>query len=149
MKIYQLLADYCATKNYDFIWGLDAYYQNLETNKSLGVNKPIVLCEFKVSCSVSGPHVTHRYVGSISIGRKFESVEVEEIVTNTESNLDETFKQKYDRRLLELSEILEMFVTLFSCEKQFKVPQFEYDFEINKFDEVIDFVSALVTFEEP
>ena len=90
------------------------------------------------------------YTGQILLGRKFEQ-ELDEvdpaiIVSESEASLDETYWQKYQRRLKELSQSLLTIIATIQCANELETTAFEIRFDINKFDTNIDFVVANITF---
>lgn len=79
------------------------------------------------------------YTGELSIGRKCE--------TTTESILDETFRQKYDRRLKECFDYLVSILGRLSCHYGISITDCTCDYTLNRFDENIDFVVSNITIE--
>lgn len=77
------------------------------------------------------------YTGFISLGRKREE--------NTESNLDESFMQKYNARLLDLVRILMAFFEKLSCEEEVTIDRCDISYVINEFDLNADFVQANIS----
>ena len=78
-----------------------------------------------------------KYTGTIYIGRKFE--------TNTAATLDETWFQKYTRRLQELSQLFSTHIEVISCAEELDIESVQLEMVINQLDENIDFVVANIT----
>ena len=62
------------------------------------------------------------------------------------SSLDETFQQKYDRRLKDLGQILGIDIGSFTCAQELTAESINMAMEINQLDLNVDFVMAEVTF---
>jgi hypothetical protein len=80
-----------------------------------------------------------RYTGSILLGRKVDA-------DGTDASLDETYLEKYDARLLELMQLLVIFIGQFGCDNELDIEGLELPHAINRFDSNIDFVGGNVTF---
>jgi hypothetical protein len=134
------LRTFAQSKGWVFFCG-DKVFQNIEASKhNFQKNQLILGCSpfSAIPNFTNGYKIdTITYKGLILLGRKFES--------STESNLDETFEQKHDRRLLELSQMLALNLALFACDNELTLSQPQFDLEINSLDENIDFVVASVT----
>ena len=89
------------------------------------------------------------YTGVIGLGRKCESELIEDeggdYTVETESNLDETPEQKYDRRLKYLANKLTQILSEIACENQYEIRNCNMRLEINKFDLNADFVACDIT----
>jgi hypothetical protein len=80
-----------------------------------------------------------RYQGVLILGQKFDD-------DGTAASLDETFIQKYDRRLEDLMSALNLHIVAFACENELDINGVEYSYDLNKFDTNIDFIAGAVTF---
>lgn len=143
MTAYDLvgaLKTYADSLGWAFIFG-DNFRKNYEASrKSYAVNQLILA----VDPVVATPSITYAnkipeitYTGLILLGRKFEAT--------TEACLDETYKQKYDRRLLYLSQALSANMLLFACSQELTVSRLQFDLRINNLDANIDWVAATFT----
>lgn len=133
------LRDFATSKGWKVIMG-DEFYQNYQANMEVYDSGDIVMGLFPFitaipRSSASFGEVTYR--GVILLGRKFEDT--------TTASLDETFEQKYDRRLKELLPLLGNGMLEFACSNELEHSG-ELAHEINKFDTNIDFVGGLYTF---
>ena len=73
------------------------------------------------------------------LGRKFDVDSTQE----TQSKLDETYKQKYDRRLLDLRTLSKTMVKAIFCAGTSELKSVEINEEINKTSTNIDFIVIL------
>ncbi len=81
------------------------------------------------------------YQGSIALGRKREETDDEQ----TESSLDETFMQKYTRRLVDLTGMLNGILEGLQCEQDAYIDSCSMNYVLNKYDLNVDFVNATVS----
>lgn len=81
------------------------------------------------------------YQGSIALGRKCEKTDDEETV----SSLDETFMQKYTRRLEDLTSKLNDLLLALQCEEEAYIDSCVMNYVLNKYDLNADFVNATVS----
>ena len=130
-----------ATNNgWRFISG-DRYYRNAELMGKIDVGE-IVMTGF---CNSMTPRYVNSqidritYSAEIMLGRKFDEI-------GDTSSLDETFIQKYDRRLEELAKLIAVFIASFSCEHRLTIQSANYQYFINVYDENLDFVGGTITF---
>ena len=78
---------------------------------------------------------TINYTGLIALGRKKDP-------DDTEASLDESFDQKYLRRLKELLQTLSTEIGKFACGEELQIVSESYIYDINEFDTNIDFVAG-------
>jgi hypothetical protein len=145
------------------------FYQNADLG-TVSEDQLVLLCDFtsKPTFTKVGANIQNIiYDGVILLGRKFESevdavpgveddpeTEEDETVQEieyqpaTESSLDETYLQKYDRRLLDLIQLLALNISLFVCSNDLQIVSISIQNQINKFDENLDFVAATVTIQQ-
>ena len=79
------------------------------------------------------------YSAEIMLGRKFDEI-------GDTSSLDETFIQKYERRLEELAKLMATFLASFACEHGLTIQNSTFQFYLNQYDENLDFCGGNVTF---
>lgn len=155
------LRTYATSKGWSFIAG-DNFYQNYEANEASFYNGKLVLsADFTATVLYRNNGLTEiSYSGVLMLGRKFDldgtpniaddplTVPNEYQVFNdsTPSNLDETFQQKYDRRLLFLMTELESSIRGFACANELICNSANMTLAMNRFDTNIDFVVANLTF---
>ena len=82
-----------------------------------------------------------KYPGILVLGRKFDSA-----LAGTHVNLDETFIQKYDSRLLDLTTAMSNFIKEFVCENGLDTENENMSLRLNSLDETIDFAVNRITF---
>ena len=136
--IIGVLRTYAASKGWVFLSGAEAY-QNYEISQSeLPTNKIIMGVRFTAQPVIRNKSVVSiRYIGVVMLGQKKE--------TTTISELDETFIQKYDRRLLALSTLLSTTIGEVACNNELDVGNVNFEMILNRFDENIDCVDATLT----
>ena len=146
------LRTFCTVKGWRFIYGNDQYANAELTYRDMGPNDIVMIADLNVSplFGPGGGIQGVNYSGGIMLGRKREQdtydLETDPIPDITESSLDETMEQKYDRRLKDLMTILFSGLAEFSCENDYDITQLNGRVDINRFDENLDFVAATVTF---
>ena len=128
------LRNYCNNAGIKFIWRTDEFYANQAVVGEYSPGQLIMLCDLKPVPRISGSQVADiNYRGLIGIGRKFDS-------TGIAANLDENALQKYDRRMLELTQLLILHSTTFACNNNLILEFGELDYLFNFYAENIDFV---------
>lgn len=124
------------------------HYNNIVVDNTLYENFDLILCvAFNMVPRYGDTGVESVvYQGSIALGRKREETDG----VNTESSLDETFMQKYTRRLVDLTTMLTGLLTNIQCEQEGYVDSCRMNYVLNKYDLNVDFVNAEVSirFEE-
>lgn len=123
-----------------FIYGNDQYANASDTLKDIKANQLVLVADLNVSPTYE-PEGSIRdvtFAGGIMLGQKREDT--------TESSLDETMEQKYDRRLSDLTEALFIAMGDFSCSNGLSITQVNARYDINKYDENLDFIAATITF---
>lgn len=123
----------------------DDYHQNYEASEVKYTEGQYVLGADFISSEVYSEYGDLKeinYVGSLRFGRKFDDT------NKTHSSLDETHRQKYSRRLLELKQSLSLFLQNFACENRLSITSVVGAHEMNKFDTNIDFVVVQITFNQ-
>jgi len=129
------LRTYATSKGWKFGVG-DDYYKNADLNvMNFAKDQLILLVDFECSptFTATGANVKSvEYVGYLFLGRKFETA-----LKGTEANLDETYLQKYDNRLLELLQLLALNISTFACANGLDIVSSKFTNQINKFDQNI------------
>ena len=143
------LRAYCQDNDIFFIPGTKAYVEAVADSNIYANNDLIMYAEFTASPTIEGGRVTSTiWNGAIALGRKREVKTINGVVVNTTSNLDETWEQKYDNRLKDLSIQLAEVLGEIQCSQELDITAATFKMEINQFDLNADFVSATVTFED-
>lgn len=127
----------------------DKFHQNYEASKYTFTPDQIILsCFFRAGVVYNESNGINNitYTGTIALGRKID--DNTNPTPDTVSSLDETFIQKYDNRLLELSQLLASTLKDFSCTNQLSITSCNMDMFLNRYDENIDFVEAQITFDQ-
>lgn len=137
--IITALTDYAASKNWHVLHG-NNFEQNYKASQIAYESGELVLAIFPFESTVG--RVTSNlgeitYSGLLLLGRKFEDT--------TECSLDETYSQKYARRLKELTPLLANSMLEFACLNELEHTARIAE-EINKLDTNVDFVGGLYTF---
>jgi len=134
------LRDFAISKNWHFLCG-DNFYENFEASQAEFENGQLVfVAEFSANPIFgNGNNISSiSYAGTIMLGRKFDE-------DSTPASLDETFIQKYDRRLLSLMQLLAVNIAQFACANELEISNPSFVLAINKFDTNIDFVVGQIT----
>lgn len=140
-ELVDTIRTYCVTKSYDFIYGEEQFVNALSDGLVTTSGKKIMIANFTlIPAYGSGTVVSVRYSGTISLGEKKE--------TTTESSLDETPQQKYDRRLKALTTLLATDIGTIACDNDLEIISCNMRYDLNSFDLNADFVSATVVFEQ-
>jgi len=123
-----------------FIYGNDQYANASEILQDVAPDQLVFVADLNASpvYGTEGGINDVVFTGGIMLGQKRED--------ETESSLDETMIQKYERRLKDLTETLFIGMGDFSCATGLSISQINARFDINKFDENLDFVAATITF---
>jgi len=83
---------------------------------------------------------------TIWLGRKFD-IDVDEELTGYKAELDETYQQKYDRRLYEMRLLMLAYVEAVICGGELELISLRMSDAINQTDENIDFISCDVVIQ--
>lgn len=135
---------YCTANDYHFISG-DSFYINADLSRlEIKTGDIIITALFTASPEYSDGVINKiTYNGVLSCGIKID-------LTGEVASLDETYQQKYDRRLLSLMGILSNAISDISCNNSLDVTGVKLLAMINRFAENIDYIEGTVTFiQEP
>jgi hypothetical protein len=135
------LSSYASDNDMHYLSGENAY-QNYEASQNTYDDGQLVLsADFDASVNFSSGFAVGSitYIGVLALGRKFDEVD-------TGSDLDETFYQKYQRRLKDLMTLLVTHIAAFACDNKLQVTNCQFRMDLNKFDTNIDFIAASITF---
>lgn len=136
-EIIESLEQAAADRGWKSYFGINNAYINAVRTDSDEVGQLSLVFIFKQTPVWAGSKTdTVEYSGRIMLGRKFDS-------DGVTASLDEKFKQKYDRRLSELTGVLNNFLIQFKCENDLElISHSGYEYLINMFDANIDFVAV-------
>ena len=119
----------------------DKYYQNASIiNTPLNDGQLVMIATF-VSATpkyVNGRTTEISYEGLLFLGRKFDN-------DGTASNLDELYIEKDVNRLVELRQLLSLFIAQFECENGITINNHSIRDDINSGDECVDFVGGEIS----
>src|SRR4030042_619625 len=111
--LVEVIRTYCTTNSITFIYGNDAYANALADSTTYTENKLILIADFNAVPDIqAGTVVNVKYSGVMSLGMKTE--DNDGVVT--ESSLEETPIQKWDRRLKYLSQQLAVVIGALACD---------------------------------
>lgn len=157
------LQTYCNTEGFVFLYG-ESFYQNFEASTHDYKNGQYILAaDFNFSLNFGQNNKSNEitYSGVLMLGIKFDddgtdaieddidTPDIDEAMTfndGTPSSLDETKLQKYTRRLLLLSQKLVEVIEDIACENELSITSVNGRYDLNKFDDNIDFVAVDITF---
>ena len=136
------LRTYASSLGWHFLYG-DSFMRNFEATKNTYASGDLILMSDPFTAtpvySTNGNKlISISYSGLLALGRKRETL--------TESNLDETWLQKYDNRLLTLLGTLSSNLITFSCAQELTLQAVNLAMNVNQLDENIDFVTGTLTF---
>ena len=149
--ILEKLRTYCVTEGIIFIPSISESYVNSVIDWNEYENNDLIMFALFNAVHVfdNSKLIEIAYTGVIGLGRKCESELIEDdngdYTVETESTLDETPEQKYDRRLKYLANKLTQILSEIACENQYEIRNCNMRLEINKFDLNADFVACDIT----
>lgn len=124
----------------EFVYGTQEYVNAEATNTKDIQTKDLVYMAPLIS--------TGAYEGGFKTDRTYQAI-IGWCVKNDgtyQSNMDEYYEQKYDRRLGEMTTSLEALIKTIACTDGFEVTSDRVFEEINQFDENLDVVIAELSF---
>ena len=146
--IIDILRNYCIENDIYFIPGDSAYVNAISDENIYKDNDLILIANFTSSPNFYASRITsNKYSGLLALGRKREITDDSPQV-ETESSLDETFEQKYDRRLRYLANRLAGIIGDIACENEYEVDSVNFKLQLNDLDLNADFVACTLNFNE-
>lgn len=137
--LIDVLRAYCTLNNITFIYGQENYANALADQTTYTANAKLLIADFEVNPIYSNGKLTSvTYTGAMALGQKRETL--------TESSLDETPIQKYDRRLAGLTTSLNIIIQSIACSNDLDVTGAKIRFDLNQFDLNADFVACTLSF---
>jgi hypothetical protein len=139
------LKAYSDKNNWNFIYG-SYFWQNIEAsnlNNKLGqLVFGALPFTFQPNFSNANKLVSGTWSGTILLGLKFDE-------SGQEADLSETEWEKYQRRLKTLTDLMNIHISAFMCENiTYEVTSCTLNYDLNKYDENIDFVAANIQIKE-
>jgi len=146
IDLVEIFENYACAAEYEFAYGRkDIQNWELTANKTFQSGETVLLL-FPIieSANIDNSQIfSWNAATQIWLGRKFDV----DIGSGTYSQLDETERQKYDRRLKDLRDDLATFVkSVFCGESDLELVNLRILREINQFDENLDFVVGELNF---
>jgi hypothetical protein len=128
--------EYAQSKGWHNFYGIDTFYRSAATVQQYNPGELIFVYAFRATpTKVNGRTTEITYNCLMMLGRKFDE-------TGEAASLDETSQQKYDRRLKELMQLLDIAIGEIACNNELEVTPGEIVPDINQFAENIDFAAA-------
>lgn len=135
LNLIGLLRHFCKDNGIFFIAGPKDYQNAVMDYHTYDKYELILVADFTFKPIMTDNDIDAvQYNGTLALGRKNEM--------NTTSSLDETFQQKYDSRLLELSKILCDLLLQLQCEYDATIDSATMSYALNQYDLNCDFVSS-------
>jgi hypothetical protein len=129
-------------KGWTFRLKFDEFYSNIENQKEYANGEHVFTVDARTRPIVrDGRIVELQYTCLCALGRKFDT-------DGKAATLDETFTQKYDRRLSDLQSSLANGLAGFACANELALVFSDFLFDINVYDTNIDFVTTTATFTQ-
>ena len=146
IDIVQTFETYATAAGYRFAYGRkDIQNWELSANTDLTSGESVILMFPMIEDAEIANSFPQRWSVSTQIwlGKKFDT----DVESGTYAQLDETQRQKYDRRLKTLRINIETYIkAIFCAENDLELTAFKIVTEINKFDENLDFIVAEISF---
>lgn len=138
------------TLGYTLIYGARAFLNYDLQGKDLTDGAVIVALFPLIDTGIGLPHgnrVTRLSTSTtIWLGKKFDT-DIDGDPTGVKSELDETYQQKYDRRLFDMKQLMLTYVNAILCGSNIELVSFRMSEQINQTDENIDFITCDITLE--
>lgn len=140
--LIEALESYALGKGWKFVYKFDDFYGNIEVQQDYNDSDLVLTADvISLPLIVNGNIAQITYTTQLALGRKFD-------IDSQAANLDESFKQKYDRRLSELQGVFANAIADFACSNELEVNVSGFIFDINVYDTNIDFVISTATFTQ-
>jgi len=124
---------YALNLGWHFVYRFDNFYNNIGVMNDYAPGQLVLCADFMATPTYSGAVISEiRYECLLMLGRKFDT-------DGIQSTMDETPKQKYDRRLKELAQTLASTIADFACDNELTIESAPITVDINVYDTNIDF----------
>jgi len=144
IDVVSIFSDAAEAAEYRFAYGKEDIlnYESGQTDLSSGESVLMIL-PFVENAQISNGIINKWSVSTqLWLGKKFDT----NVSSGTYSQLDETEKQKYDRRLKDMRTALSTLISSIFCSEDLELTSARIFRELNKFNETVDFVTAEITF---
>ena len=144
IDVVKIFSDAATAKGFEFAYGKKDILNWETTNKTLSGGKTVLMVfPFTENARIDNG-IIHEWSAStiLWLGKKFDTSSL----TGTFAQLDETEKQKYDRRLNVMRSTMETLLKYIFCGEDLELTAAVVAREINQFDENLDFVAAEINF---
>ena len=139
------LNTYCETNGIVFIWHYNEFEANITASQQYNTDQLILVVDLRPSPIMAeyGNKISEiAYSGLFMLGKKFDA-------TGQPASPEEFAIQKYERRLLDLMQLLVYHAGAFKCEHDLGLTIGAMSYLINAFDSNIDFaVAEALTFTQ-
>lgn len=130
------LESYALSQNWLFEYGVDQFYKSIQSNQQYDPGKIIMIADFRAQPTKKNGRTTEiSYTCLIMLGRKFDD-------NGQAASIDETSEQKYDRRLKELCQLLDIAIGQVACDNELDLTVGDIVININMFSANIDFAAS-------
>ena len=138
--LIDVLEAYALGQDWKFVLKFDEFYANIDSQSEYINGQLILTVDTKpLPTIVNGQITTITYSTLMALGRKFDD-------DGAVASLDESYKQKYDRRLKDLQQALASAIATVACENELEVTTTDFISDINVYDTNIDFIQTTATF---
>lgn len=144
-NIVEIFEDAADVLEYKFLYGAKAFINYDVSNEDLTDGAILIALFPLIDSAIDIPQGNR--IGTFStsttmwFGRKFDTVDE----AGTQSQLDETNRQKYDRRLYAMKVLLIAYVENVVCGTDLEITSFRMTESINQTSENVDFISCDLT----
>lgn len=147
MDIIDIFQEFCDDNKITLLTGPESYVNSVIDSEVYKNNDLVMILDLTETPYFQNKRIYKSvYQGVVALGRKRET-DVLNPWIETESSLDETFKQKYNNRLKDLSNKIKEYLQSISCEYDFDILDLVLSYDLNKFDLNADFVIGTISFE--
>ena len=148
-NLVEKLESHAISKGWLFFNG-DEFYANVDADGKADIGQLALWINLNIDSSRGKGNRLSKinYTGLIALGGKFDDNYTIENNNNTNANLDESFDQKYKRRLSTLLKTLSDELGIVSCANNLQIITENYIYDINKFDTNFDFVVGQFNIEQ-
>lgn len=144
--IIDQLETYALSQGWAFVYGVDEFDNNLESVRQYDPGQCVLIADFAAEPTILNSKTQSiTYTCILMLGRKFDA-------DGQAATMDETPKQKYDRRIKELMVLLATAIGAVGCGNNLDVLPGQLVVGVNVYDENIDFAvgnNVVFTDESP
>lgn len=134
------LEAYALNQGWKFVLKFDEFYANISAQDEYLDGQLILTVDTKPLPVIENGQITSiTYATLMTLGRKFDD-------DGEVASLDESYKQKYDRRLKSLQQSLASTIATVACDNELEVTTTAFISDINVYDTNIDFIQTTAIF---